>query len=92
MYYQAIKAEADVVRTAFDWYTRTGKSIGAITRELNQRQIPTRSGNGRWERSTVWGILRNPAYCGRACFGKTERRERQHINRRARLDQSKCLL
>jgi len=27
----------------------------------------------------VWAILRNPAYCGRACFGKTERRERQRI-------------
>src|ERR1700737_4732611 len=84
-YYQVIEAEADVVRIVFDWYTRTGMSIGAITRELNQRQIPTRSGNGRWERSTVWGILRNPAYCGRACFGKTERRERQRITRRARL-------
>jgi site-specific DNA recombinase len=84
-YYQVIEAEADVVRTVFDWYTRAGMSIGAITRELNQRQIPTRSGNGRWERSTVWGILRNPAYCGRACFGKTERKERQRITRRVRL-------
>ena len=83
-YYQVVEAEAVVVRMIFDWYTRTGLSIGAITRELNQRQIPTRSGNGRWERSTVWGILRNPAYSGRACFGKTERRERQRITRRVR--------
>src|SRR5499425_2155120 len=50
-YYQVVEAEAVVVRMIFDWYTRTGLSIGAITRELNQRQIPTRSGNGRWERS-----------------------------------------
>ena len=83
-YYQVIEAEAEVVRTVFDWYTRTGLSIGAITRELNQRQIPTRSGNERWERSTVWGVLRNPAYAGRACFGKTEWRERRRITRRAR--------
>ena len=83
-YYQVVEAEAVVVRMIFDWYTRTGLSIGAITRELNQRQISTRSGNGRWERSTVWGILRNPAYFGRACFGKTERRERQRITRRVR--------
>src|SRR5690348_16854109 len=76
-YYQVIEAEAEVVRTVFDWYTRTGLSIGAITRELNQRQIPTRSGNGRWERSTVWGVLRNPAYSGRAGFGKTELQGRQ---------------
>jgi site-specific DNA recombinase len=83
-YYQIVEAEAEVVRTIFYWYTVAGFSIGAITRELNQRHIPTRSGNGRWERSTVWGILRNPAYAGHACFGKTGRRERQHINRRAR--------
>ena len=83
-YYQVVEAEAEMVRTVFDWYTRTGFSIGAITRELNQRRIPTRSGNGRWERSTVWGLLRNPAYAGHACFGKTERRESQRITRRMR--------
>jgi site-specific DNA recombinase len=83
-YYQVIEAEAEVVRTIFNWYTRTGLSIGAITRELNQRQIPTRSGNGRWERSTVWGVLRNPAYSGRAGFGKTELQGRKRITRRIR--------
>ena len=83
-YYQVVEAEAEVVRTVFDWYTRTGLSIGAITRELNQRQIPTRSGNGRWERSTVWGMLGNPAYPGRACFGKTGMRLRQRITRPVR--------
>ena len=80
-YYQVVEAEAEVVRSIFDWYSRTGLSIGAITRELNQRQIPTRSGNRRWERSTVWGILGNPAYHGRACFGKTGMRLRQRITR-----------
>src|SRR5215469_2802708 len=45
-YYQVVEAEAVVVRMIFDWYTRTGLSIGAITRELNQRQISTPSGNG----------------------------------------------
>jgi len=61
-YYQVVETEAEVVRMIFDRYTHAGLSIGAITRDLNQAQIPTRSGNGRWERSTVWGILRNPAY------------------------------
>jgi site-specific DNA recombinase len=83
-YYQVLEAEAEVVRMIFNWYVHTGLSIGAITRELNQRQIPTRSGNGRWERSTVWGVLRNPAYSGRAGFGKTELQTRKRITRRAR--------
>ena len=83
-YYQVVAAEAEVVRMIFDRYTHTGFSIGAITRDLNQAQIPTRSGNGRWERSTVWGVLRNPAYVGRACFGKTRAQPRQRITRRLR--------
>ena len=80
-YYEVIAAEAEVVRMIFAAYTEQGLSIGAITRLLNQRQIPTRSGKARWERSTVWAMLRNPAYQGKACFGKTEACTRRRITR-----------
>lgn len=69
-----MEAEADVVRLVFQTYIEQAASINAITRMLNERQIPTRKGIARWERSTVWAMLRNPAYVGRACFGKTELR------------------
>src|SRR5947208_16355892 len=80
-YYEINEAEAEIVRAVFDAYTQRGLSINAIARLLNQRQIPTRTAKTRWERSTVWGILRNPAYQGKACFGKTELHPRQHITR-----------
>ncbi len=80
-YYTVIEAEAEVVRKVFDFFTRELWSIGAIARELNQEGIPTRFGKSPWERSTVWGMLRNPAYKGTACFGKTERAERKRITR-----------
>src|SRR2546426_1119231 len=80
-YYEINEAEAEIVRAVFDAYTQRGLSINAIARLLNQRQIPTRTATTRWERSTVWGILRNPAYEGKACFGKTELRPRQRITR-----------
>src|SRR5881628_752577 len=80
-YYEINEAEAEIVRAVFDAYTQRGLSINAIARLLNQRQIPTRTATTRWERSTVWGILRNPAYQGKACFGKTELRPRQRITR-----------
>jgi site-specific DNA recombinase len=83
--YQVIEHEAEVVRMVFDAYTRDGLSINAIARLLNQRQIATRRGDTRWERSTVWGMLRNPAYGGKACYGKTELRPRQRITRPIRL-------
>jgi site-specific DNA recombinase len=80
-YYEVIENEAQVVRMVFEVYTQQRLSINAVARMLNERQTPTRSAATRWERSTVWGMLRNPAYCGKACYGKTEQRPRQRITR-----------
>jgi len=80
-YYDIVEAQAEVVRKIFAWYTQELLSIGAIARRLNEERIPTRSGRGLWERSTVWGMLRNPAYQGSACFGKTEICGRQRMTR-----------
>jgi site-specific DNA recombinase len=80
-YYAVIESEAEVVRTVFALYTQQRLSISAIARLLNERGISTRTGKTRWERSTVWGMLRNPAYQGKACFGKTELAKRQRITR-----------
>src|SRR5437773_10559276 len=69
----------------FEIYTQQRLSINAIARMLNDRQIATRTGKGRWERSTVWGMLRNPAYRGTACYGKTQQRPRPRVTRPLRL-------
>ena len=83
--YEVINAEADIVRTVYHHYIAAGMSIGTITRLLNERGVPTRKRISRWERSTVWAMLRNPAYKGTACFGKTETAPRQRITRPLRL-------
>jgi site-specific DNA recombinase len=83
--YEITNTEADIVRTVYHHYIVTGMSIGAITRLLNERGVPTRKRVSRWERSTVWAMLRNPAYKGTACFGKTETAPRQRITRPLRL-------
>jgi site-specific DNA recombinase len=80
-HYEVIETEAAVVREVFELYTQQLWSIGAIARHLNERKIPTRFGRSLWERSTVWGMLRNPAYQGKACFGKTQRAERQRVTK-----------
>jgi site-specific DNA recombinase len=80
-YYEVLESEAVVVRMVFELYVRKHLCINAIARLLNQRGIPTRTGKTRWQRSTLWGILRNPAYYGKACFGKKELRPRQRITR-----------
>jgi site-specific DNA recombinase len=80
-YYEVIEHEAQVVQMVFETYTRRHLSINAIARLLNEQRIPTRTEKTRWERSTVWAMLRNPAYQGKACYGKTELQPRQRITR-----------
>ena len=80
--YEVIETEAEVVRQVYELYTVTGLSIGEITRGLNEQRASTKKGGARWERSTVWAILRNPAYTGMAYFGKTQLAPRQRVNNR----------
>src|SRR3982751_6006532 len=69
--YEILEDEARIVRRIFAWIGRERISIGEVCRRLQQEGIRTRSGKPAWDRSTVWGILRNPAYAGTAAFGKT---------------------
>jgi site-specific DNA recombinase len=79
--YDLIEAEVQVVREIYRLYTEEGWSIGGIVRWLNEQNVPTRKKIARWERTTVWAMLRNPTYKGTACFGKTETVPRQKITR-----------
>jgi site-specific DNA recombinase len=84
--YEVCEPEASVVRELFGRYVKEHASIADLARWLTEQQIPTRTGKARWDRSTVWGMLRNPAYAGRAAFAKTMRTEqRARLTRPARL-------
>jgi site-specific DNA recombinase len=83
--YVVVDAEARVVQHVYQRYTVAGVSIGALTRELNDQGVATRKPTARWERSMVWAMLRNPAYRGTACFGKTRVAPRQRVTRALRL-------
>jgi site-specific DNA recombinase len=79
--YAVIEAEARVVQRVYEMYTVEGLSIGEITRRINAEGVPTRKSSARWERSTVWAVLRNSAYRGLACFGKTRAATRTRVIR-----------
>ncbi len=80
-YYKIIEEEAEIVKKVYKLYIEEGLSINAIARWLNDHDVPTRRKISRWERSTIWAMLRNPAYKGTACFGKTKKTERKKITR-----------
>src|SRR5512142_2381376 len=69
--YQVLAEEARVVRKIFDWVGQERCSIGEVSRRLRREGILTRTGKPAWDRATVWLILKNPAYRGKAAFGKT---------------------
>jgi site-specific DNA recombinase len=84
--YEIVDHEAALVAELFRRYADDGASIAELTRWLTEQGVPTRTGKNRWDRSVIWGMLRNPAYVGRAVFGKTMVvHESPGLNRVARL-------
>lgn len=84
--YEISEPEASIVQEIYRRYVEEQLSIADLTRWLTRRGVPTATGKKRWDRSTLWGILRNPAYVGRAGFGKTAVSDgRSAVTRRLRL-------
>jgi site-specific DNA recombinase len=69
-FFEIDELEAPVVREIFDRYVEQRESIVQIARALSERGVPTRTGTPRWGSSTIWAILRNPAYTGMAAYGR----------------------
>jgi site-specific DNA recombinase len=84
--YEVVAHEAAIITELFRRYVEDGVAIAELARWLSATGVATRTGKSRWDRSVIWAMLRNPAYAGRACFGKTMRTADQPgLNRTARL-------
>ena len=84
--YEIIEHEAVLVAGMFRRYADDGATIADLARWMAAAGAVTRTGKHRWDRSVIWGMLRNPAYAGRAVFGKTQViQEQPGLNRVARL-------
>jgi site-specific DNA recombinase len=75
--YELVPDQARVVQQIFSWIGRERASLGVVCRRLQQSGEASPKGKPYWDRSTVWGILKNPAYSGQAAFGKTHEVPRQ---------------
>ena len=84
--YEVIPHEAVLVAEMFRRYAGDGAAIAGLGRWLTAEGVATRTGKEKWDRSVIWGMLRNPAYAGTAVFGKTRVvHEPAGLNRTARL-------
>ena len=77
-HFEVVIEQAQIVRQIFDWVGRERATIGEVCRRLNAAGYLTQTGKTNWDRTTVWGMLKNPAYIGKAAFGKTQVRSRRH--------------
>src|SRR5215207_8648550 len=58
--------EAAIVRQMFAWYLEREATLGSVARLLMEGGVLTPTGKDTWSRSTIRGILKNPAYVGNA--------------------------
>jgi site-specific DNA recombinase len=65
------QAEAVLVAQLFDWYLEPQATVYRLTKRLTDLGVPTPTGKPRWNAASVRGILRNPAYAGRALTNRT---------------------
>jgi site-specific DNA recombinase len=63
--------EAVLVAQLFDWYLEPAATLYQLTARLAGLGVATPTGKPRWTVASVRGILRNPAYAGRALTNRT---------------------
>jgi site-specific DNA recombinase len=63
--------EAVLVAQLFDWYLEPQATVYRLAKRLTDLQVATPTGKPRWNAASVRGILRNPAYTGRALTNRT---------------------
>jgi site-specific DNA recombinase len=68
--FEMVEEEAENVRKIFSWVGKEGLTIGAVVRRLNESKIMTKKKKAHWDRTTIWYMLKNPAYKGQAAFGR----------------------
>jgi site-specific DNA recombinase len=65
------RAEAVLVTQLFDWYLEPQATVYQLAKRLTDLGVATPTGKPRWNAASVRGILRNPAYTGRALTNRT---------------------
>src|SRR5215469_1711787 len=73
--------QAGVVQRIFTWIGHDRCSLHEVCRRLQKAGELTASGRRVWSKQAVWHILQNPAYVGRAAYGKTHMMPRNRKTR-----------
>src|SRR5216684_2707186 len=69
--FEPVAEQARIVQQIFSWIGCDRCSLAEVCRRLQKAGELTATGKRIWSRQAVWHILQNPAYQGRAAYGKT---------------------
>lgn len=69
--FDVVEDEARIVRLIFAWIGLDRMSLREVCRRLQQMGCQARRGSTFWYASTIRSMLDNPAYVGRATFGRS---------------------
>jgi site-specific DNA recombinase len=69
--YQIDLEKARIVRHIFQWIGQDHVSLQEVARRLQKQGIKTSTGQRKWSRTSIWQIANNPAYMGKAAYGRT---------------------
>jgi site-specific DNA recombinase len=69
--FEPVAERVRIVQQIFSWIGRDRCSLAGVCRRLQKAGELTAIGKRIWFRQAVWHILQNPAYQGRAAYGKT---------------------
>lgn len=72
-YFEIVDKEALIVKKIFDLYTKERLSVGQIKNYLYAHNIPSPSGNSKWDTTSIANILNKSTYRGLAYFGMNEK-------------------
>jgi site-specific DNA recombinase len=61
---------ARVVRQIFAWVGQERLTLAGVCRRLLEASVPSPTGQAHWSRAMVHTLLLNPAYTGRAVYGR----------------------
>jgi site-specific DNA recombinase len=62
--------KAEVVRQIFEWVGAERLTLAAVRRRLFAAGVPSPSGKAHWSRAMIHSLLLNPAYTGKAIYGR----------------------
>ena len=83
------ESEASTVRKVYEMFL-TGSGATPIMRYLEENNIPTTLGKKQWNKTAVYGILKNEKYTGNALLQKTYRpsfKSKHTVNNKGELPQ-----